>query len=69
MIGRGISCTCAGFADARRGGIIFAIQQSKTILAGFCKAHRGNYADEVPGATALGCRDDELRDLFAAVRA
>jgi hypothetical protein len=28
-----------------------------------------NHADDVPGATALGCREYELRDLIAAVRA
>jgi hypothetical protein len=32
-------------------------------------AHRGNYADDVHGATALGCREGELRDLIAVVRA
>ena len=45
------------------------VRQSKTILARSYEAHWGNYADDVDGATALGCREYGLRDLIAAVRA
>jgi hypothetical protein len=54
--------------DDRVAGSILG-RQSNAILARSCEAHRGNYTDDVNGKAALGCREDELRDLFSAVRA